>query len=578
MKSFGILPYPGDFPAETNWEKTLNGKEKMSVFKTENFGHWRYLFDGFLNRKRARGLLSLDFGRAFVKISYFSFSNHSLRLLAYEFKKTSSLEDAAGIESFISDFLRENFISEKKVRLTIFDPNLVVIKFLTLPVLSKEETLEAAKWQLKEDMAFDINNSIIGWEVVKEGVDESGVKKNEIMCVVIEKGFVDKYLSIIDACSLNLTGISIPPHNYENILNSLQVDSSSVIAVLNIGYKDSFLCIYKGGKLRFMRIMAFSSSKITESLTGTLVSDKGRIELSLEEAEEIKKSFGFPKDGAGILKDSIQAMHVISLIRPLLEILVRELKLSFSYFSSTFKEDMPACLYITGGGAGLKNLSDYLNEELSLKVVDLPFPGHINTEAIDEERVRKEHNQIMNMLGAALLVREAIDLLPAEIKTRRVVFFQKVFLRVFAVILGAVFLFSLIMFNLRIQDYHNRLKNAMVHFQSIQKLKILKQKVDKKEGVVNMLRKDKVPSYGMLRQISNIMPDTIVLNELIMDQQKHTVILKGEVSASGSEVESILTGFMERVESASFFSEASLIKSENISGTQVFEIECDLIK
>lgn len=76
--------------------------------------------------------------------------------------------------------------------------------------------------------------------------------------------------------------------------------------------------------------------------------------------------------------------------------------------------------------------------------------------------------------------------------------------------------------------------------------------------------------------ISHITPGNIELEELSLNQDNHILILKGLVSSGSNTAEAELTEFIKALEASSFFSEATLISSQNISGTQKFEIGSEL--
>lgn len=530
----------------------------------------------FLVGNISKRLISIDFGRAFVKIAYIEPKGKNFELLDYEIKSFSSPENAGSeAVNFINDFIQKRLISEKSVYLTLSDTDLLVTRVLTLPILPAEEILGAAKWQLKEGFPFNIDEAIIDYRLVKEYQTEQGARKNEIICFCAKREFIEKYLSIINKCGLSVKSISTPFNNYGNILELSRPDSG-VCAVLDIGYAGTIVCVYHKNKPYFLRTLAFSSQKITRSLTGALVSDKGMIELSLEQAEDIKKTFGIPLDETVMLKDNIQAIHVISMMRPFLEGLVRELKLSFNYFSSNFKESQPQVLYVTGGGASLKNLEGYLNKELNLKVEQLPLPDSVYAGTIVKEKLSSDKNQIISSLGAVMAGAEAVNLLPEEIKARNISIVQNTFLRVFAVILGGLFLFSLFFSFLEVKVYKKRLEVSNVHRQTIQQLKAMRGDIDEMESLVNSLQQNKVPVCGLLKQISIITPASIILSGLFLDQDKRTVTLRGKVQSAGGVEEAVLTDFMKTIEATPFFGESSLVFSQKESGVQTFEIKCSV--
>ncbi len=527
--------------------------------------------------KKPRRFFSIDFGEAALKIAYVESNAGKSKLLNYDLKKLSKEEAKEETVEFINSFISSNSISEKEVYLTISNADSIAIKPLMLPVVPKQEILGAAKWQLKEEVAFDLENALIDWQVVKEYIDEDGAKKNQITFILVEKEILDRYLSIVRSCNLQPIKISVAGFNYANIIKGQEREVSQIKAVLDIGFQESRLFVYNEGKLQFVRVLPFSSDRLTRSLTGVLISDKGKLQLSYEQAEEIKLNFGIPQDEAAMLKDDIRAIQIISLMRPLLEGLVRELKRSFDYFTSTFQEESISTLYIAGGGSGLKNLNGFLNNELNIDILALPLPDALEVPEALKEKQSIPVSQMSSCLAATLKGPEGIDLLPREVKAQKVEFIEKVSLRVVAVAVAAVFLFSLFVVKLQISDYKNRLKNAQVHLQTIDEIKLLNQKIIAKEQLLDKIQKDKVPVDGLLKLMTTLVPNNVILNEFIMNQERHTLVLSGAITEQVAAAETTLTIFMEKLEASSFFKEATLVSSSKTIDAQKFEIKCDLV-
>ncbi|MFH0935757.1 MAG: PilN domain-containing protein, partial [Candidatus Omnitrophota bacterium] len=74
----------------------------------------------------------------------------------------------------------------------------------------------------------------------------------------------------------------------------------------------------------------------------------------------------------------------------------------------------------------------------------------------------------------------------------------------------------------------------------------------------------------------NITPGNIFIEELSLDQERHILSFKGQVFSGANTAESELTDFIKKLEASSFVSEATLVSSQNVSGSQQFEITCDL--
>jgi type IV pilus assembly protein PilM len=526
--------------------------------------------------KKKQGTLSIDLGQAFLKVAYAKMSGRNISDLCYSVESMAVLERSGrSAADFINGFLKAHSIQEKEAVLTVSDPDSIIIKLVVLPALPKEEIPEAVKWQLKNEVPFDIEKALFDWQLVKEYADDEGAKKNEVICVFAKPELLDRYIQLLNSCLLSPDRVSTGPFNYANILRSIQ-EPSAVQAVLDIGYAEAKLCFYKKAKLAYVRNLPFSSDKLTRCLTTMLVSEKGPVELSYDKAEETKVSFGIPQDEAAGLSENITAIHVISLMRPFLEGLSRELKRSFEYFSSHFKESSPGVLYLTGGGANLKNLGPYLQKDLGIGIAFLPLPAGFDAAITNKEEVRADQNQITSVLGAVLADRDCVNFLPQEIKAKKIEFIEKVSLRVVGMALAAIFLFSLSVIKFNIYDYKKRLKTASMHLDSIQGIRRSKQRIDSRQNLIDKIEMDRVPVAGLLRFLSNVVPQGIYLDELVLDQARHDVVLSGVVVVPGTSPDAVLTLFMQQIESSAFFTEATLVVSKEKDGGREFQIKCDL--
>lgn len=560
-----------------NFSKTLvSWKEKIYNLRISLRGHMDNIA-GILKKKTGK-FLSIDFGRSVIKIVYLEFHALGCNILKYDLKEISRETPAKEAAlSFIKDFVKNNSISTKNTYLTLSDPESIIIKHMILPGLPKDEVLEAAKWQIKEEMPFGLDEGLFDWQLVKEYTDADGVKKNQIVIIAAKKELIQKYLALINECGLSPVSISSNPFNYANILKNLE-NKKPLEAILDIGSTDAFISIFHNSRLAFMRRLSFSSSKLTQSLAGGLVWDKGKIELTPEKALALRNKYGIPLDSNAILDDGIPALQIISLMRPILEVLIREIKVSLNYFAANLSEEGPGVLYLTGGGANLKNLDTYLAKQLNIDTGVLPFPHCVQTESVAKEKLDEDKNHIISAVAAVLSDSDAINLVPPEIKSQKVEAMERISLRLVSLAAGVIFLFLFFAAQFQIRDYNNRLKNAKAQWKAMEEIKTMREHAASREGLIAVLQGQGVPVDGLLKVVSSIIPSNVILDELSLDQSNHTLILKGVVSAGEELSGSVLTNLMQKIEASPFFKEASLVFSNRMGAVQSFQIKCDLAR
>jgi len=526
------------------------------------------------NSKRC---VSIDFGASFIKIASVEASGDKYRLLAFALGELNAGQKTVEeVSLFLKQLLIDNAITEKNVSISISDPDWIFIKKLNLPEMPKDELLNAVKWQLKGQFPFNLEESVSDLQIIREYTDNEGAKKLELFCVFAKKEIIDKYVAVVVACGLSPVKVSSSVFNYCGSLSQLP-SHPEISAVLDIGHTHSQVSIYQKNKLTFARSLNFSIDKLTTALTGTLVIDSGKLEINSQKAGELLQNFGIPLNESQSLEGSIKASHIISLIRPLLETVAKELSRSFDYFKSESGLDSPAILYITGGGANLKNLDSYLADQLGFRVEKLPLPDSLEIKDVDKNKLDLDVNQLSSAIGLGLSD-SGINLLPRDIKNLKIELIQKTSLRIAAIAISAIFIFAWFVISFQIGDYKKRLGIAKLHLQSVEEVKNLKRIVDLREDLINTIHLGKVPSDGLLKLISAVIPPTIILDEFSFDQPSRVMWLKGVVILGGDSVEKVLTGFMSDLEASKFIHEASLISSKEEQGIDNFEIKCELAR
>ncbi|OGX38250.1 MAG: hypothetical protein A3D87_07265 [Omnitrophica WOR_2 bacterium RIFCSPHIGHO2_02_FULL_50_17] len=532
-----------------------------------------------LFKKKLERFLVVNFDPTITEVLYVEPLADKLRLLAYDVQKLPSSDKENKEEAvfhFIEGFLKQNAIVDRDVIISISDADSIFVKDLILPVMSEEEILKAAKWQLKDDVLFDLEKASIDWRALEEFAGEDGVKGVRTIFIVANDEVVNRYLSMIQKCQLDPLCVTTGAFNYTHILEKLP-ETPKAVAILDVGHTESTFGIYMDNKLNFVRRLPISWEKLMQSLTKVLVSDGGVTQFTYEEAEEITRTVGIPENVTETVRGNVHASHLMSLMRPLLETLVREIKFSLDYFAMNFEKERPSLLYITGDSSNLKNLDKYLSKEFSMNVSYLSLPSYVDTAVLEEKEIeREDRNKIINAIGAALGGLRAINLLPFDIKAKKLEVVEKAFLRFVSIVMGAILLFSLFVMQFQVHNYQNRIRSAQIHLKTMEDVKNLIQKVKEKEGLVTAIEGNRVPVEGLLKTISAAIPDEIVLDILEFNPHEHRLMLKGTVLAGGEAAEAALSNFLQKLESSLFFTEASFVSSQRSGVDYKFEIKCDV--
>ncbi len=520
-------------------------------------------------------VLVIDFNELSIEIAWCATAPGALSLLAFDEAEIGQ-NQKQNVPSFISQFIERHQIDEKNILITISDSASFHLKQLSLPLLPEREITKAAKWQLKDEVTFDLEDAVLAWQPIRVFSDEKGAKRQDLTFILVQKKIIQQYISCVLDCGLNPLSISNSCFDFSYLLGELP-HAAANCAILNIEKNDSLLTFYLDHKVCFMRRLPISTEKMIRALMGTLVSEKGKISLTRTQADDILEAMGIPLSEYGPVTAGLDSSRFMSLMRPLLEALTREVKFSFEYFSSRFQMKKIDQLYVTGRGASVKNLDHYIEKELSLTVDRLGLPSSLKLESEGKPWSLKKQNQMTKVISAVLSRGRAVNLLPREQRLKRTKDIQKIVLRLMAISSTAIFLMMFFMIRIQIRDYQNRVKMAEMHLKTVGRINDLTKDIFAKQQLIELIRGPTVPAEGVLRALSDLTPAEIILREIDLDQNSQMLRIKGVITSSDEQAQGILFNFIRGLEESLFFIEASLTSAQRTGLVQEFEISCDLI-
>ncbi len=173
--------------------------------------------------------------------------------------------------------------------------------------------------------------------------DAGGVQKNKILVAAARKQLVDDCQTAIRTAGMIpatiLPGLVGPVNTFEMALP--EVFQKEAVALVDIGFKNSSICILQEGELMLSRVVAIGGDRLTSGLAEVM-------NISYAEAEGIK--IGMPNE-----------------VQPALEGLViplgRELRASIDFFEHQQDKAVTA-VYLTGGSARSEFIVQVLQNEL----------------------------------------------------------------------------------------------------------------------------------------------------------------------------------------------------------------------
>jgi len=437
-----------------------------------------------------------------------------------------------------------------------------VIDYVPLPIMPESELAEAVKFEVSSSSHFPVENPIVDFKVVGR-VDDKGIEKLNVMVAAVAQSSVDqildnfkplaqdplaavkKLLLVEDHMGLNLSRVIPISVALENVIKNSNERSKGTIATLEIGSMAAEFNVYREGELEFSRKINVTGLDFTRCLTTALFGSTGKVELTFDEAERVKKEFGIPKASEDFLiKDKITANQAISLLRPKLEQLIKEITRSFDFYYDKNRVGTIDHLVLYGGGAMLKRLPEFLNAELGLPVsMGNPLQS---SEALFEGVVSIELEQRATLaIGASLSDLKGINLLPEKSRNSNKKFAQRI-MRVAAALVFVLCSFAFYIFLAihlsGVNQETAKIKDSYVDM--LPKLKGMKEKL-----LIQSLAAHRFNFPGLLRELSYL-PEQVYLKNI--NYSNGELMISGIVKGSAREAKKILAPIVADLKKTAF--------------------------
>ncbi len=478
-----------------------------------------------------------------------------LKLLSIDFKpeirvnsfKSIALQSGNRGEEVINAI--KSFIQEQNIQAknAILNPSLdsLIMKRLQLPAMPYVELADAIKWQLKDDLGANYASATLDFSVIKEFTKPDGAKALDIACVAAKYDQIKEQVLWLKQAGLNCLAAIPTVFGYGKIVTKfLQQYKTKPVAVIHLGEVKSFIGVFKDGKLEFFRELPVAINKFRESLSGTLATNRGMVNLTKEDIDSILFEYGISFSERPFYKDKIAVSEVLGMLRSSSEKLIQEIKLSLAYYISQLSGEEVGGIYISGLGAKIPNIDKFLTKESSLEIQKIP---------IDYPE------EYTGNIGLSLGYEHNINLLPHEFRTEKFEKLQKLSLRWFGFIAFLLLIVFYIFTSIRIGLYHKRLSNGSVQLNILSEVREIKAQQDNLTNFIIQTRKGDLALPFFLRRLSAVVSPDVILSNLSLQLDSKTGLIDGSISPAAKNPEDILSRFVQALEVSDYIADAAVI-------------------
>jgi type IV pilus assembly protein PilM len=269
------------------------------------------------------------------------------------------IKDEDGLVENLKEGFKKIKIEKIKTKYVVFclpeEKNLSQI--IEMPDLPHEDLEKALRFEIENYIPFPAGE--IYFDFIK--LPSQKEKKCNVLILAYEKKIVDSYFRVLKKANLE-------PVVFEPEILSFQrliPPSKDFVLLVDLGETKTNFGVFSEGLLRFSFSSTFSSSLLTETISKEL-------NVPFEEAEKLKIMFGLEESIflKYETKESIfkkERGKIFDALVPCLSDLLDQIKRILSYFESLDPNFKIKKIFLSGGGALLKGLKEFVQLQTEIE-------------------------------------------------------------------------------------------------------------------------------------------------------------------------------------------------------------------
>jgi len=243
------------------------------------------------------------------------------------------------------------------------------LQVIKMPIMSEEDLKSAIVFEAENYIPLPVNEVYLDCEVVPPVYNH--LKHLDVLLAAIPKKIVDPYLRVLKKAGLKPVAFEIESLAIARALIKDQMTTYPVL-IIDLGATRSSFIIFAGKSVRFTTSIPVSGIHFTELIAKNL-------KISFEKAEKLKIIHGL-KEGLKIKlgeKTTLEKVKgkIFEALIPALVDLVQQIKKYIDYYQAhAYLSGLPSNgkrihkVILSGGGANLKGLKEFLELELKIPV------------------------------------------------------------------------------------------------------------------------------------------------------------------------------------------------------------------
>lgn len=303
--------------------------------------------------KQSSNLIGIDIGTGAIKLVEVAWEKGKPVLKNVGIKKLPNnvIEDGRIIDSqqlteLLSQLLATTHTTSKNAVVAV-GGRIMFARELLFPTMTMTELGEAIKWDLEKYIPYAANSYYFDYSIVGKGTLETEIK---VLLVASPHDHVDNIINMINDVGLKLVAVDVEPLALYRIFTEAEK-----AMVIDIGAFLSQITVFQNGSPAVIRNIPIGGQNFSNIIMDTL-------KIPFHEAEQMKHQQLFLLE-ENIESEYIEVKHQMEL---LIGEFVRDIRRTAEYYQQQNTDVIIDKILITGGGAQLGNLVEYLSTQVDM--------------------------------------------------------------------------------------------------------------------------------------------------------------------------------------------------------------------
>ncbi len=325
--------------------------------------------------------VGLDIGTDFIRAAQIkpsgsgnSLASYGLVAMPFGAVVEGEVVDPEAVAIAIKELWRKSGIRNKTVSVGVSNQK-VVVRLIDLPYMERAELVGAIQYQAQDYIPIPIEEAIIDFQIIGDYMTPADEHMMEVVLVAAQRDMISNVVSAVEGAGLRLAQVDVTAFALvRSLLGSTpswfaeeNETPGEAIGVVHVSSGLTNIAVVERGLPRFTRVSSLAGNQFTQSIANVM-------NLTFDEAEELKTIAGLPSiDAPDDLPPGLDpqiAQTAQGALEREANKFIAEVRRSFDYYlTQAVQVRSIGRIYLTGTGAGLRNLPTYLERGLQTQVL-----------------------------------------------------------------------------------------------------------------------------------------------------------------------------------------------------------------